>query len=107
MKYFKIIIDETGCSSPKGKDESRIFNQIVERQKTIEGVEEFLKDRYGKVISKQKRKQNGVFIDRGNESEQIGFHYSFWNKDYSHNSKKWFQTDWIVVREVEEKPVLI
>ena len=108
MKYLKIIINETGCSCPNQSHESNLFNQIVERKKSIEEVENYLAERYGKKISKSHRKNRPIFIDKKDGStEQVGFLYSFWNKDWSHNSKNWFQTDWIEVREVEEKPVMI
>jgi hypothetical protein len=31
----------------------------------------------------------------------FGFLHSFWNDDCSHDSKKWYQTDWITFWEQE------
>jgi len=108
MNYLKIVINETACNSPKVSDDTHVFNQIVEKKKTIEEVEEFLKDRYGKVISKKHREKRGVFVDDKNgQAKRVGFLFSFWNKDWSHNSKSWFQTDWIEIMKVEEQVVLI
>jgi hypothetical protein len=107
-KYFKIEINETGCDTPKDIDNSTMFNKIVETKKTIEEIEAYLKDRYGKTIPKAHREKRCVYIDKNDGSvERIGFLYSFWSKDWSHNSKSWFQTDWITVAQVVEKPVLI
>jgi hypothetical protein len=107
-KYFKLVINETGCNTPKQVDESTNFNQIVEKRKTIEEVEAYLKDRYGKTIPKAHREKRCVFVDKTDGSiERVGFLYSYWNKDWSHNTKSWFQTDWITVSKVVEKPVLI
>ncbi len=106
--YFKIVIDETACDSPKDTNVSTRFNQIVEKANSIEEVEEVLKERYGKVISKSTREKRGVYVDKKDGgAERVGFLYSFWNKDWSLNSKNWFQTDWITISEVTENTVLV
>jgi len=54
------------------------------------------------------RGTNKIYIDlEKGEAEEIGFIHSFWNKDCSHDSKSWFQTDWITLAEVTEKPILL
>ena len=106
MRYFKVIINETGRNSLKERAIS--FNQVVEKKRSVEEVESFLFDRYGKKISKRQRSKNGIFVDKKDgKFERAGFTHSFWNKDISHNSKNWFQTDWIEVYEVEEKVILL
>ncbi len=106
--YFKLVIDETACNSPKDTENSARFNQIVKKADTVEEIEAFLNERYGKVVSKQTRIKNGVYVDKeGGGAERVGFLYSFWNKDWSHNSKNWFQTDWITINKVIESPVLV
>lgn len=100
MKIFVVTIDETGTNRP-GQEEM-YFNQIREYFKTLDEARQYIKDRYGKIPSGKRR----VFVGEGTP---IGFLYSFWNKDMSHNTKHWFQTDWIVVHEKEKitTPVLI
>jgi len=101
--YYKLTIDETGCSCPRLQDTTQ-FNVIVETFKTLPEIEKYIIDRYGKMPSKKRK----VYIDTKTEpNKEIGFLYSFWNKDWSHNSKSWWQTDWITILKVCTKPILL
>ncbi len=103
--YFEVVIDETARNTPK--DESRYFNSFTEKFKSFEEVKEYIIDRYGKIPKgKNKIYQDNAVDSKGN-NVQVGFMYSFWNKDISHNSKKWYQTDWIVVKEIQRKATFI
>lgn len=97
--YNKLTITETARNSLR--EEPAIFNRIVETFPRISEVIDFLKERYGKM-PKGKNK-----IQCEPNGEVIGFLHSYWNEDFSHASGKWFQTDWIEVTEVYEKPILI
>ena len=89
MMYYKLTIDETGRNCPK--DESQLFNVISESFKTLEDIKEYLTERYGKIPTGK----NKVYRDdKEGNSIEVGFLHSFWNRDISHNSKHWFQTDW-------------
>ena len=100
--YFKLHISETGRSSLKECD--CLFNEIEQKFETLKEVSKYLIERYGKMPS-MKRK---IHIDTVNgESEVVGFTHSYWNRDISHNSNLWYQTDWVTITEVDEKPVLI
>ena len=97
---LQIIISETGRNSLK--DNPSLFNTETETVNTIEEVKEFLSDRYGKMPNGRKK----IYRDKKDGSVQtVGFLHSFWNKDCSHNTKHWYQTDWIEIIEVEHKPV--
>jgi hypothetical protein len=102
---IKIKINETARFFLKG--ELQIFNKFTISCNNEKEVIEYLINRYGK-LPKGKRK---IYIDiiENNydikETKEIGFLHSFWNDDLSHNSKKWFQTDWITFDEVTEKPI--
>ena len=100
--FFEIEISETSRSSLK--EEPSYFNKIIDHVDTIEEVKAFLFNRYGKIPS-MKRK---VMTDTKQGPMVVGFLYSFWNQDISHASKKWFQTDWIIIKEIkqESRPVL-
>ena len=102
-KYYEVRIDETARSSPKSRD-SEIFNQEKVTFETKSEAKNYLLERYGKIPNRNK-----IYIDnvKSGKSEEVGFAHSFWNRDISHNSKNWFQTDWVSVKEVEkmEKPV--
>ena len=97
LNYFKLSIDETGRNSLQ--EESQLFHTINETFETRQDLENYLIDRYGKLPNNR----NKIYIDNKNESIEIGFTYSYWNKDYSHNSKSYFQTDWIVPAEISEQ----
>ena len=102
--YYKVHISETARNNPKLEvDENRRFNDIVEKFKTLDEVKEFITDHYGKIP----KRKDGNTIYRDPNGKPVGFLHSFWNKDISHNSESWWQTDWIEVTSVTETPVLI
>ena len=99
---YQLIISETGRNSLK--EEANLFNTIDESFTDLEELKNYITDRYGKLP----KGRNKIFIDdKEGKAQEIGFLYSFWNSDISHNSKAWFQTDWIEVRETASKPILI
>ena len=100
--YYKIEIAETARNNPKHDDENdHLFNNIVETIKDIDGVKRFLTEHYGKMPKMRKK----MYHDPNDE--EIGFIHSFWNKDFSRNNKSWWQTDWVTIKEVTEKSVLL
>ena len=103
--YYKIIIDETARNRPADDIENdRMFNRDVITVKTLEEVKTKLIERYGKLPNRKRK----IYVDDDNgNAKEVGFLYSFWNKDWSHNSKSWFQTDWITIKECKEKVVLL
>lgn len=101
-KYYKVQITETARNNPKEDIENdHIFNKIEQKCSTLNLVRKFLIDHYGKIPN-MKRK---IYCDP--DGEEIGFIHSFWNKDISHNSKAWWQTDWICITEISEKNILL
>ncbi len=108
-KYYKILISETGRNSLK--EEATLFNVVEEVFATLDKVKEFLIERYGKLPCSKSRE---IYRDIVNASKkvtgsvEVGFAYSYWNKDISHISKSWYyQTDWIEITSVVETPILI
>jgi hypothetical protein len=99
MKTIKLEISETGRNSLK--DEPTMFNRIVDEFENIDECKEALKARYGRMPNGR----NKIYTGPNNNPIVVGFLHSFWNKDWSHNSKNWFQTDWISIYEVETKPI--
>lgn len=100
MKTIELRITETGRSNPGYVAET--FNTIMESFKFKEQMVEYLIDRYGKMPGGKKK----IYRDNINDGtipkiKIVGFLHSFWNRDCSHNSKKWFQTDWIEFYEQE------
>jgi hypothetical protein len=81
-----------------------MFDVVHETVLDIKEAREFLIDRYEKMPGGK----NKVYVDDNDGNAKVlGFTHSFWNKDWSHDSKPWFQTDWITAVEVEETPVNI
>ena len=100
--YYKLQINETGRNSLK--EQASFFNTIIEKFGGLPEVKNYLEERYGKLP----KGKNKVYQDtKQGETLEIGFTHSFWNQDISHNSKSWFQTDWISIFEVNEKPILL
>lgn len=96
-----IKITETGRNSLK--EQASIFNHETIYAKNRKEAKEKISEHYGRMPNKR----NKIYIDTEiGESKEIGFTYSFWNRDISHNSKHWFQTDWITVVERTDTPIL-
>lgn len=103
-QYYKLTIAETGRDTLK--DEPYFFNEDVSQHPNLEAIKEALEERYGKIP--RILKNNLVYIDlKDGETIPIGFTYSYWNKDISHNSKSWYQTDWISITSVTETRVML
>ena len=103
--YYKINIDETSRQNLK-EETDNLFNQEEEKFKTLKECKDFLVERYTeKKIKNAIKKERIVYKDTKQGTKPIGFLISFWNKDYSHNTKSWYQTDWVTITEVREKAV--
>ena len=102
MTSIEVHITETARDSLK--DSPHTFNIVNESFSSIEDVKEFLADRYGHMPSGR----NKVYVDtKDGAAQEIGFTYSFWTNDMSHNSKSWFQTDWVTIMDVVKTPRLL
>ena len=107
MKYFKVLITETGKSFGKNQEGYRVFNKTTETFSTLSEAKKWLSDKYGNV------KRVKMFVDGKNGSpEHCGWIYCFKNADISHpwnedgSKNQWLQQDWIQITEVKEKIVL-
>lgn len=102
MKTLELRINETGRNSICQSEPPECFNNIKESFETIEQLKEYLIERYGKMPQGRKKIYRDTLDKDGKFVPAIvGFLHSFWNQDCSHNSKKWFQTDWIEIYEQE------
>jgi len=90
---YELTIDETTKNTR--------FNTFKTEFKTMADIREFLIERYGRLP----QMRGTVYKDIKNMSVAIGFTYSYWNKDFSHNSKNWRQTDWITIFKITREPV--
>jgi len=99
---IRIMVQSTGRNSLRGP--SRLFNIDHETVIDAKEAQEFLVERYGKMPGGK----NKIYVDdKDGNTKVIGFTHSFWNSDISHNSKPWYQTDWIVAVTVVETPISI
>jgi hypothetical protein len=101
-KYYEVSITMTG-KSIDGDDDYTGMGQERKEFPTKEKVVEFLRETYGKSDKQE------MYIDNketGN-TEQVGWIYSFENRDWSHGGDPWNQQDWVEVREITSQPVLI
>jgi len=101
MKTIEVIITETGRNRPADTPET--FNRIKEQFITITEAKEFMESRYGSMP----RCRRKIYTGPNNCSVVVGFLHSYWNRDCSHSSKAWFQTDWVEIYEIERKPITI
>jgi len=97
---IEVTIESAGRNSLKEK--AILFDVTRETFPGIKEAQEYLIDRYGRLPNGN----NKIYVDDEERNARItGFLHSFWTRDISHNSKPWFQTDWITVFEYTKKPV--
>lgn len=102
--YYKVRIDKTAkdMGSKEGVEGYHIFDQEIKNFKTLDEIRVYLDEQYGKC------KKVKMYIDtKKGESKQKGWIYCFRNSDVSHNSKPWYQQDWVSVSEIQEKEILV
>jgi hypothetical protein len=95
---IKLTITETARNSLR--EDASTFNKESVNFGNIETLKDYLINRYGKMP----KGKNKVYVDRDKKAVPVGFLFSFWNQDCSHNSKKWYQTDWICFETVITEP---
>jgi len=99
--YISLVITETGRNNLN--ERPQMFNEIKVTFMNENELREYLIDRYGKIPTGR----NKIYRDRVNDKngKQIpnGFTHSFWNKDWSHNTPSYYQTDWIEFCKIKEQ----
>jgi hypothetical protein len=88
---IRLEIHETYKNRPA--NEQWVRGEII-NQKFVdeESLKAYLTERYGHVPSGKKK----IFLDRKDGKPiKVGFLHTFWNKDYSYNSKSYYQQDWL------------
>lgn len=92
VQKYNLVIEESSRISLK--DTPFKFNEISFYFDDLDEVKRFLISRYDYLP----QGRNKIYYENINgEDEEIGFTHSFWNRDISHNTKSWFQTDWIYI----------
>ena len=98
--YYRIDIS---CTAKTEKENWSIFDNISKVFDSIEKVKSWLKEKYGNC------KTIPMYRDGPeNKSVKIGYIFCFKNADWSHSPvNRWYQRDWVEIREVNEKTVLV
>jgi hypothetical protein len=97
MRYYRIDITLTGKPMGRTDEKYSIFDHRTRSFATLNQAREFLTGTYGNC------KRVKMYIGEG---RHIGFIYCFINKDISHDSKPWYQQDWVEVSQVDEETTL-
>ena len=100
--YIKLEITETARENLNAEP-CRCGDGITELFKDMDGLREFLIDRYGRVPNGR----NKIYQDTSDGAEEIGFTYSFWTETDWYNKNSQYQTDWISIVDVTETPRLL
>ncbi|MFA5380247.1 MAG: hypothetical protein WC455_31080 [Dehalococcoidia bacterium] len=96
---IQVTITSTGRNFLK--EAATIFDHKSKMFSDIAEVKLYLADKYGKMP----KGRNKIYRDKKDGSSiTVGFLYSFWNQDWSHNSKKWYQTDWLEFKTINCEP---
>jgi len=101
IKYYELIIDYTAKQAgSKGLFER--YDQETKTFKTIKKAKDFLKEKYYHC-----KKKSNMYIDNKDGTRQkVGTIYHYKNQFYKTEGTSFCQ-DWIELREVKAKPVLI
>lgn len=87
-------------------DEPRCGGEETLHFGSMSKLKEELAKRYPNRDIKSLLNKNKVFVERDSEPVHIGFTVSYWNKDISHNSKSWWQTDWVNIERLDIQPAV-
>ena len=100
--YIRLDITETERVNLNARSYHRYA--FTETFKDIDGLKEYLIDRYGKMPGGR----NKVYADKTDGSiQEVGFTHSFWRDPQCYGDKRAYQTDWISIVDVVETPILI
>lgn len=100
--FYTLLITETGRDCLK--NEPSMFNLIKKNFGDLAKVKSYLILHYGKMPGGK----NKIYRDKKDgTAQEVGFLHSFWSSDISHDSKAWYQTDWIEVQEIHTKSILL
>lgn len=85
---IEISITQTAKSNPR--DDYGAYNDERHIVKDMAEAKAWLKERYGNC------KRSYIYQDtKSGETKRVGYIYHFRNSDISHNSKSWYQQDWV------------
>lgn len=101
--YYEVTVAKT--SKPRGNTQAsyQVFDEERFEFDSIPGVREWLTKTYRTC------KRVKIFRDLPDgQAEQVGWVYCFKNEDRSHwPVAKWWQQDWVEVRQIKASPILI
>ena len=100
-KYYEVSVLHTG--KPVGsKEDYTTFDDSEKTFFTIKEVKEHLSVTYSKC------KRVKMFVDtKDGKTKHTGYIYCFKNNDISHDSKMWYQQDWVSINEIQSTPIII
>ena len=104
MIQYQLSIATVYQNSPA--DESDYGGEETLRFISMADLKQELMKRYPDRDIKGLLNKKKVYVDRDGETQHIGFTISFWNKDISHNSKSWWQTDWVNIEKLTIFPAV-
>ena len=95
---YEMVVTQTGKSHMR--DRYQIFHEGVEYFQTKREVRNALRERYKTRFGRPMR-GSPMYRDIEGKPKRVGRIYGYWNKDISHNSKPWFQQDWVEIRKIK------
>ena len=102
-KYYKLNIVKTGKDINNKKDNVyTMFDDENLEFETLEDVKNELKERYGNC-----KRIYCYMDDKEGNPKKIGYIYCFKNKDISHDSKWWYEQDWVNININTSEDILL
>ncbi len=104
MIQYQLSIATVYQSNPA--DEARRGGEETLHFVSMAKLKEELFKRYPNRDIKGLLNKNKVYVERDNQPIHVGFTISYWNSDVSHNSKSWWQTDWVNIERLDIQPAV-
>ena len=102
-KYYKLNIVRTGKEINNKKDNKYVMFDSEDLDfKTLEYVKNELEERYGNC-----KRVYSYIDDKEGNAKKSGYIYCFKNKDISHDSKWWYEQDWVNISINTSEDILL
>jgi hypothetical protein len=92
----------TQCGASRPGAEMSVYHEVDKAFPSVEEALAYLKEYYGIEKPKRLHDGNSIFVDTDGAPRRIGFLVRRWNSDVSHNSKAWWEENWVSFRAMTE-----
>jgi len=96
-KFYRLICRSEATDSEDSESHGEIFDEAIMSFNTIEEVKDYLRNNYKGITP------DAMYIDRMVGKKlmpyRVGWIFCYWNQDTAHGGERWWQRDWVELRE--------